>query len=97
MFEGYLLSVLVWLPIIGGLIVLFTGDRIAPRALALAISGITFLISLSLWTGFNSSGYQMQFVESTPWIESFNINYHLAVDGISSPVHGCILDNGRHH
>ena len=51
MFDGYLLSVLVWLPIIGGLIVLFTGDKVAPRPLALAVSAVTFLISLSLWTG----------------------------------------------
>jgi len=86
MFDGYLLSVLVWLPIIGGLIILFTGDKIAPRPLALAVSGITFLISISLWTGFNPSGYQMQFVESMPWIDTFNINYHLAVDGISMPL-----------
>ena len=86
MFEGYLLSVLVWLPIIGGLIILFTGDKFAPRPLALAVSAITFLISISLWTGFNPSGYQMQFVESMPWIETFNINYHLAVDGISMPL-----------
>ena len=86
MFEGYLLSVLVWLPIIGGIIILFAGDKVAPRPLALAVSGVTFLISISLWTGFNASGYQMQFVESMPWIETFNINYHLAVDGISMPL-----------
>ena len=86
MFDGYLLSILIWLPILGGLLILFTGDSFAPRPLALAVSAITFLLSISLWTGFNSSGYQMQFVESMPWIEAFNINYHLAVDGISMPL-----------
>ena len=86
MFDGYLLSVLIWLPIIGGLIMLFTGDKLAPRPLALVISLVTFGLSLLLWTGFNAEGYQMQFVELAPWIESFKINYHLGVDGISMPL-----------
>lgn len=86
MFDGYLLSVLIWLPIIGGLIMLFTGDKMAPRPLAFVISFITFLLSILLWTGFNAKGYQMQFVEFAPWIESFKINYHLGVDGISMPL-----------
>lgn len=86
MFEGYLLSILVWLPIMGGLVILFMGDKFAPRQAALLISALTFLISLLLWTDFDSSGYQMQFEEIIPWIEPFNINYHLAVDGISMPL-----------
>ena len=86
MFNGFLLSVLIWLPIIGGLIMLFTGDKIAPRPLALIISVVTFALSLLLWTGFNAEGYQMQFVELVPWIDSFKINYHLGVDGISMPL-----------
>jgi len=85
MFDGYLLSVLIWLPIIGGLITLFGGDAIS-RPLALLVSVATFVISLSLWTGFNAQGYQMQFVELLPWIESYNINYHLGIDGISMPL-----------
>ena len=86
MFEGYLLSVLIWLPIIGGLIMLFSGDNFAPRPIALVFSVLTFLISISLWTGFNPAGYQMQFVEFVPWIEAFKVNYHLGVDGISMPL-----------
>ena len=86
MFDGYLLSVLVWLPIIGGLIMLFTGDKMAPRPLALIVSVATFVFSLFLWTGFNAEGHQMQFVELLPWIDTFKINYHLGVDGISMPL-----------
>lgn len=85
MFDGFLLSVLIWLPIIGGFVVLFSGDGVS-RQFSLTISLATFVISLSLWTGFNAQGYQMQFVEILPWIESFNINYHLGVDGISMPL-----------
>ncbi len=86
MFDGYLLSVLIWLPIIGGIVTLFSGDTLGARPVALLVSAVTFFISLLLWTGFNPEGYQMQFVEFTPWIESFKINYHLGVDGISMPL-----------
>ncbi len=86
MFDGYLLSVLVWLPILGGMLTLLIGDRFATRPVALIISVVTFAISLLLWTGFNAKGYQLQFVELIPWIENFKINYHLGVDGISMPL-----------
>ncbi len=86
MFDGYLLSVLVWLPILGGILTLLIGDRFATRPVALIISIATFAISLLLWTGFNTKGYQLQFVELIPWIENFKINYHLGVDGISMPL-----------
>ncbi len=86
MFDGYLLSVLVWLTIIGGILTLLTGDKFATRPVALIISIATFAISLLLWTGFNSKGYQLQFVELMPWIETFKVNYHLGVDGISMPL-----------
>ena len=86
MFDDYLLSVLVWLPIIGGVLTLFAGDNIGARPLALVVSLMTFLISILLWTGFNPVGHQMQFVELAPWIDTFKINYHLGVDGISMPL-----------
>jgi NADH-quinone oxidoreductase subunit M len=86
MFDGYLLSVLVWLPIIGGLALLFIPNESWVRPLSLVISVLTFVLSLPLWTGFNPVGHAMQFVELVPWIETFNINYHLAIDGISMPL-----------
>ncbi len=86
MFDGYLLSVLVWLPIIGGIAVLFAPDKRVARPLALVVSVLTFMFSLPLWTGFNPVGSAMQFVELAPWIETYKINYHLAVDGISMPL-----------
>jgi len=86
MFDGYLLSALIWLPILGGFITLFSGSKLIARPVALLVSVITFILSILLWTGFNPEGYQMQFVELAPWIESFKINYHLGVDGISMPL-----------
>ena len=81
-----LLSLAIWVPIIGGLIVLATGsDRNAPlqRMIALATSVVGFLVTIPLFTGFDTGTSQMQFVELAPWIPYFNINYFLGVDGIS--------------
>ncbi|MDE2089665.1 MAG: NADH-quinone oxidoreductase subunit M, partial [Gammaproteobacteria bacterium] len=45
-----------------------------------------FLLSIPLYTGFNTATDKMQFVELAPWITSFNVNYYLGVDGISMPL-----------
>jgi NADH-quinone oxidoreductase subunit M len=81
-----LLSLAIWLPIVGGLLVLATGsDRNAglarPLALAVAVAG--FLVTIPLYTGFDVTTSAMQFTELRPWIRRFNINYQLGVDGIS--------------
>lgn len=83
-----LLSLLIWLPIFGGAAVWIVGDQRGntQRWLALAVSVLTFLVSIPLYTGFDSSTAAMQFVELTPWIEHFGINYHLGVDGIAVPL-----------
>ena len=83
-----LLSILVWLPIVGGFALLAVGENNQPlvRKLALAIALLTFLLSIPLYTGFDASTAAMQFVEKHPWISSFNIHYHLGVDGISMPL-----------
>ncbi len=81
-----LLSLAIWLPIIGGLLVLATGnDRNAgmARPLALLVGVAGFLVTLPLYTGFDISTSDMQFTELRPWISRFNINYQLGVDGIS--------------
>jgi NADH-quinone oxidoreductase subunit M len=44
---------------------------------------ISFLITLPLYAGFQLETSAMQFVEKAPWIERFNVNYHLGLDGIS--------------
>ena len=84
-----LLSIVIWAPIIGGVLVLFASkDEQAnmARMIALVASAITFIMSIPLYTGFDTSTYQMQFVEQMPWIAEFNVNYHLGVDGISMPL-----------
>ncbi len=84
-----LLSLVVWTPILGGLwVLLAAGEKNAPtaRAIALAISVDTFLLSIPLYTQFDLSTHEMQFVERFEWIQTFGIYYHLGVDGISMPL-----------
>jgi len=83
-----ILSVLVWLPIAAGVLLLLSGDRNPPvgRWLALAASVATFGVSVFLWRDFSETTAAMQFVEREPWIGAFNAWYHLGVDGISMPL-----------
>ncbi len=87
--ELPLLSLVTWVPIIGGLWVLFAaGEKNAPtaRAIALVVSIVTFLLSVPLYTKFDLTSPDMQFVEKAEWISTFNINYHLGVDGLAMPL-----------
>jgi len=83
-----LLSLLVWLPIVGGVLVLFLGDRniALGRWVALGTSLIVFGLSIPLYTGFDVATAAMQFVERVPWITSINVDYALGVDGIALPL-----------
>ena len=82
------LSLVIWLPVIGGLAVLASGrfKRLDVRWLALAFSVLVFAISIPLYTGFDITTASMQFVEKLPWIAAYHVNYYLGVDGISMPL-----------
>ncbi len=82
------MSLLVWLPIVGGLVVLALGEsRVAlGRWVALVTSLVALALSVPLYQGFDTSTASFQFVEQLPWIPAFNATYHLGVDGISLPL-----------
>ena len=88
MLDLPILSLVIWLPIIGGALVLASGNRNpdATRWTALLVAILTFIMSLPLWFGFDISTAEMQFVERSVWISTFNIEYYLGVDGISMPL-----------
>jgi NADH-quinone oxidoreductase subunit M len=84
-----LLSVLIWLPIAGAIVVLLLGS--GPREqlgknVALATSIVTFVLSIPLFTRFDTTTAAMQFVENVAWIARFQAFYGLGVDGISMPL-----------
>ena len=86
MLTQNLLSLAIWLPILGGVAVLATGDDArAPlaRVLSLIIALATFAVTIPLYVGFNAHSAAMQFVELRDWIPAFNIRYHIGLDGIS--------------
>ena len=82
------LSFVIWLPIIGGILVLAVGNQRHETAkrLALGISIGTFLLSLPLYTRFDKSVATFQFTEHSAWVPTFNINYSIGIDGISLPL-----------
>ena len=89
MLQAHLLSFSIWLPILVGITVLLLGSDKKPaitRWLALAGSVASFIVTLPLYARFNfaDGGFQLQ--EMHAWIPSFNVNYHVGVDGISVPL-----------
>ncbi len=81
-----LLSLAIWTPIFFGIVLLAFGRDEQARAvrwMALIGSVISFLVTLPLYARFQLGTSEMQFVENQSWIERFNVNYHLGVDGIS--------------
>ena len=80
-----LLSVLIWLPILGGALVLALGNARAGAArwLGFAVAVLTFVFSLGLLSGFDYANPGLQFIESHAWIPSFDIHYNLGADGIA--------------
>jgi NADH-quinone oxidoreductase subunit M len=83
---GYpILSLIIFLPVAGAALLLFVNrdNAFVIKLLTLIISVATFIVSLPLFFRFNQNTPAMQFVESRPWIPTWNINYSLGVDGIS--------------
>jgi NADH-quinone oxidoreductase subunit M len=83
-----LLSLLIWLPIATGVLILLLGERnvTAARWLALLGSLATLALVVPLWSSFDPSTAALQFPENLPWIPRFNAAYALGVDGISMPL-----------
>src|SRR5678815_1177302 len=83
MASAPLLSLAIWIPIAAGVAVLAVRRDEHARWIALAGAIVGFLVTLPLYTNFNAQSSGFQFVELEPWIERFNVSYHLGVDGIS--------------
>ena len=83
-----LLSVVIWLPIAGGLLTLAIGDRRARAArwVSLITSLATLGFCVPLYTHYVSSTSNFQLLERLPWIPTLHAQYFLGVDGISLPL-----------
>lgn len=80
------LSLTTFLPILGVLMLLFIpkDSKGVLRNVTLAVTVVTFLVSLIMLTGFQSNA-DFQFTENVPWIAAgpFVMRYNIGIDGIS--------------
>ena len=83
-----LLSVLIFVPVITGAILCLMPAERKKQLFAVALIGgvVTFVLSVCLWIQFDSSSSALQFIERFDWVSRLNIEYYLAVDGISIPL-----------
>lgn len=80
------LSLAIWCPIAFGIFILAFGRDENPglvRKASLIGALASFLVTLPLIQHFDNAAHGMQFVEKMAWIDRFNINYYLGIDGIS--------------
>jgi len=86
--EFPLLSILIFLPLVGAVFILSIQGKVEivarnSRYVALWTASANFLLSLVLWFNFDKSTPKFQFVEYAMWMPNLGIGYHVGVDGIS--------------
>ena len=82
-YTGHLLTWIIFLPLAGALLIALIRNEGWIRLVALGVTVTDFAVSLPLWARFDTTTHAMQFVERVPWIQTFNTNYAVGVDGIS--------------
>src|SRR6185436_9090990 len=82
MIEEHLLSLTIWIPIVGAFLVA-VAPKSAAKGLAAVASALAMVASILVTLRFKPSAPGIQLEEHYSWIKSFNIEYFLAVDGIS--------------
>jgi len=81
-YTGWVLHALIWLPVLGVGLVLWSEEAQA-KTLAFWWSIGVFVLSLGLWWAFDPAEGAMQMQSTAPWIRSWGVNYSLGIDGIS--------------
>ena len=94
MTVSHLVSLVTFLPLAGGLAVLLLDEVLGLLSLSrlsegvwrwmtLALTTLTFVLSLGLWTGFDATRIGFQFVERVPWLPDYGVSYFVGIDGVS--------------
>ena len=89
MLNNALLSVMIWLPMLGAILCLIVSSDKNPnraRFIAVLTSLLGLALCIPLVSGFSTLGYSMQFIEYYDWIPAYGIHYALGVDGLSVPL-----------
>ncbi len=78
-----LLSLAIFLPLLGAILVGIVRNEKFSKAVAVSISSVVFFIMLYLFLNFNWSAQGFQYVTKLNWIPSLGISYHVGVDGMA--------------
>ncbi len=78
-----ILSIIVFLPLLGGLLLMLLRGEKALEPVALVVTLATFLVSLALYVGWKQGDPGMQFFETVPWVPQLGLSYTVGVDGLS--------------
>ncbi|HKP29667.1 MAG TPA: NADH-quinone oxidoreductase subunit M [Gemmatimonadales bacterium] len=81
-YAGWILHVLLILPVIGAIATIFAGEAGAKR-IALVASAVEMVLSLGLWWAVDTSSGTLQMVYRTPWLARWGISYAVGIDGIT--------------
>jgi NADH-quinone oxidoreductase subunit M len=81
--RDHILTVVVFLPLLGALLLFFFSDEVKIRWFTLAVTVVDFILATPLVCRFDTTTHAFQFVERYEWIPAWNIHYYLGVDGIS--------------
>jgi NADH-quinone oxidoreductase subunit M len=79
-----LLSLIVFMPAAGAVVLMFVRNDDAVRWTALGIAVVDFALSIAMLVGFDTTTHEMQFTETRRWVPALGITYALGVDGISA-------------
>ena len=80
-----IVSITLFAPLVGlGAILLVPRVKVtAIKSLGIGFSVATFFLSLALYASFDAANPGFQFVQKIPWIGTFDVSYHVGVDGLS--------------
>ena len=83
-----ILSLILWLPLLGAFLVLAVPGRHVRliQGLALSASAASFVLAWGLLASFDRSQSGLQFVERMPWVPELGMTYALGIDGLSFPM-----------
>src|SRR3989304_5207278 len=84
----FILSAIVFLPILAGAVLLFLPpkNRQLIYRFALGVALLAFLLSIIVYLSFDAAGPRYQFIEKYDWLPALGISYHVGVDGITAPL-----------
>jgi NADH-quinone oxidoreductase subunit M len=87
--EFPLLSLFIWLPIVGGALCLLLSRHLPLshlKKLAMGIALLELCLCIPLIKGFDTNTWAMQWVEHRAWLSDYQIYYHLGIDGLALPL-----------